>query len=325
MKNIIKEYAVLKIFLALLPALIFTQNYAWMTLNSYLGIAFWIIWALTIWNVWQFTERNHILERCFRLTEISLFFLPLSAIVFAFIFGSQAAMSTSSGIERGGAALGAAMGATVVIILSFIIGLIGGMVVHLIANKYEKKAEKIEIRQQESLSNKHGIALSIAAIILLAIIMGSVSSVQAYKKDVKEKEELGKEMQQGGISQLKSDAKRVNLEITSKGFHKADYMSGDYEDQITMDLKFINETDKEIRGVEGALTFYDIFDNKISVSKVSYDKGIPARGSKIWKSGTDYNQFKEEDVELKDTELKDLKYKWSVSTIIYVDGAKETF
>jgi len=73
------------------------------------------------------------------------------------------------------------------------------------------------------------------------------------------------------------------------------------------------------------LTFYDIFDNKISATKISYDKGIPANGSKVWKSGMDYNQFMDEDVKLKNTELKDLKYKWEVSTIIYADGSKETF
>jgi len=33
----------------------------------------------------------------------------------------------------------------------------------------------------------------------------------------------------------------------------------------------------------------------------------------------------DEDIKLKNTELKDLKYKWEVSTIIYADGTKDTF
>ncbi|MBU4351355.1 hypothetical protein L6250_00955 [Candidatus Parcubacteria bacterium] len=324
---------VLKVLLALLPTLIFWQNYAWMTLNSYLGIAFLIIWALMIWSVYQFTEKNHIIERLFRLTEISFFLLPLSAIIFSFVLGSKAISSTTNGFEQAGVALGTAIGGTFIVILSFIIGLAGGVIMHLITNKYEKKAEASGIKQTETLSNKHGVILSLVAIIILAIIMGSVSGAQHSVNVAKEKEALKNSLQQGGTSQTntpsqdqnKVQPKKVSIEITNKGFHEADFMSGDYQDQITMDLKFTNETDKEIRGVEGVLTFYDIFDNKISATKVSYDKGIPANSSKVWKSGTDYNQFMNEDVKLKNTELKGLKYKWEVLTIIYADGSKETF
>lgn len=126
-------------------------------------------------------------------------------------------------------------------------------------------------------------------------------------------------------SSQEETAPKITLEITNKGFHEADFMSGDYQTQITMDLKFTNETDKEIKGVEGVLTFFDIFDNKISATKISYDKGIPASQSKVWKSGIDFNQFMDEDIKLKNTELEDLKYKWEVSTIIYADGNKEIF
>jgi len=330
MENTIKKHIVLKILLALLPALIFWQNYAWMTLNSYLGIAFLIIWALMIWSVYQFTEKNHIIERFFRLTEISFFLLPLSAIVFSFVLGSKAVSSTTNGFEQAGAALGTAIGGTFVVVLSFIIGLAGGVIMHLITNMYEKKAEASGAKQAETLSNKHGIILSLVAIILLAIIMGSVSSAQNSANVAKEKEELKNSLQQGDTTktnteQAKTETKKVTLEITKKGFNEADYMSGSYQDQITMSLKFTNTTDKEIRGVEGVLTFYDIFDNKISATKVSYDKGIPASDSKVWESGTDYNQFMDEDIKLKNTELKDLKYKWEVSTIIYADGTKDAF
>jgi len=286
MENTIKKHIVLKILLALLPALIFWQNYAWMTLNSYLGIAFLIIWALMIWSVYQFTEKNHIIERFFRLTEISFFLLPLLAIVFSFVLGSKAVSSTTNGFEQAGAALGTAIGGTFVVVLSFIIGLAGGVIMHLITNKYEKKAEVSGIKQAETLSNKHGIILSLVAIILLAIIMGSVSSAQNSANVAKEKEELKNSLQQGDTTktnteQVKTETKKVTLEITKKGFNEADYMSGSYQDQITMSLKFTNTTDKEIRGVEGVLTFYDIFDNKISATKVSYDKGIPANDSKV--------------------------------------------
>jgi len=284
MENTIKKHIVLKILLALLPALIFWQNYAWMTLNYYLGIAFLIIWALMIWSAYQFTEKNHIIERFFRLTEISFFLLPLSAIVFSFVLGSKAVSFTTNGFEQAGAALGTAIGGTFVVVLSFIIGLAGGVIMHLVTNKYEKKAEASGIKQAETLSNKHGIILSLVAVIVLAIIMGSISSVQHAANVVKEKEDLKKSLQQGGVTQVapaEEQSKKVMLEITNKGFYEADWRSGNYQDQITMDLKFTNETDKDIKGIEGVLTFFDIFDNKILATKVSYDKGIPAYESKV--------------------------------------------
>jgi len=73
------------------------------------------------------------------------------------------------------------------------------------------------------------------------------------------------------------------------------------------------------------LLFTTFFDNKILATKISYDEGISANGSKIWKVGRDYNQFMDEDIKLKNKELQNLKYKWEVNTIVYEDGSKETF
>lgn len=332
MKNNIKKYLCLKILLALLPTVVFWQNYALITLNSRLGMAFLIIWGLMIWNVYQFTEKSYIVERFLRLTEISFFLLPLSAIIFVLIFGSKTIDSTANGPEQAGAILGTTIGGTFIVILSLIIGFVGGLIIHLIANKYEKRAEISGISQDETLSNKHGLILSLVVIFLLAIVMGSLPEPKQVTKFTKEGG-LGESSQQGGTNQNSTanfgqvgiGAKKVNLEIISKGFHEADFLSGDYQDQITMELKFTNKTNKEIRGVEGLLTFYDIFDNKISTTKISYDEGIPANESKVWKARKDYNQFMEGDVKLKNTELKNLKYKWEVLTIIYADGSKETF
>lgn len=323
-----KKHIILKIVLALLPALIFAQNYAWITLNVKLGLAFLIIWGVMIWSVLQLMDRNHILERLFRLTEISFFMLPISAIVFTFIFGSRAITLSGGGLEQAGATLGTAIGGTFIVVLSFIIGLTGGIIMHLIAGKYEKKAEASEIKQQETLSNKHGIILSLVAVMVLAIIMSLISSTQHAVNVAREKGDLRDSLQQGSVAQtvtIKEGARKVILEITNKDFYEADWRSGSYQDQILMGFKFSNETEKDMRGFEGVLTFYDIFDNKISATKISYDEGLPMRESKVWEAGMNYNQFMDEDVKLKNTELKNLKYRWEVETIIYADDSRETF
>jgi hypothetical protein len=334
MKENIKKHLSLKVLLALLPTLIFYQNYAWMTGNAYLGIGFIIIWILMIWNVHQFTEKNHILERFFRLTEISFFLLPVSALILTFIIGSRVLSSSVNEFEQAGGAIGTAIGGVFIIIIAFIIGVAGGIIMHLITKKYEKKAEASGIKKIENSSIKHGVIISLVVLIALAIVMGSISSAQNTARANKAKEELSKSLQQGSVTKTdtvsleenKTQSNKVKLEILKKGFSESDFSSGNYyPEQITMNLKFTNETDKDIKGVEGTLTLYDIFDNKISSTSVGYDKSIPAHQNKVWESGIDYNQFIDEDVKLKNTELENLKYKWEVQTIIYADGSKEIF
>lgn len=325
-----KKYTVVKILLALLPALVFTQNYAWMTLNSKIGWAFLIIWGLMIWSVWQLTEKNYILERFFRLTEIAFFLLPISAIVFSFVLGSKVISSTTNEVAQAGAGIGMAIGGTFIVILSFIIGIIGGIIMHLVAGKYDRKAESSEIKQAETMANKHGIILSLVGVIVLVIAFGtsSLGAKNETKQDtanIKSGDTTVTETTSNNTASTDTATKqpeqvvKVDLEITKKGF-----FNGDFQDQIQMDLKFTNKTDKNIKGVQGTITFYDIFDKEIKTLNISYDKGIPAGQSKVYNSGMRFNQFIDADQKLKDTELKDLKYKWEVKTIVYEDGSKES-
>lgn len=322
-----KKYTGLKIALAFLPALVFTQNYAWMTLNSYNMIALLIIWSLMIWSVYQFTEKNHILERTFRLMEVAFFLFPLSAIIGSFMFGAKAVTGADNGAAQAGAAIGSAIGGVFMVGLAFVLGITGGIIMRVIAGKYEKKADATDNKQSEHASNKHGIIVPISAIFLLAIVLGSVSSSRETSRIAREKETIKNSLQQGGVVQADAPAtaqqEKVGVEIIKKGFQDIDVMARIYEAQVSMNLKFTNRTDKDIRGVEGTLTTYDIFGNKIKSINISYDKGIPKNGSKVWESGVEYNQFSNEDVKLKDTDLQDLKYKWEVSTIVYADGTTE--
>ncbi len=298
-----------------------------------MGLAFILLFVFVVWTSWSFESKNAVFERYFRLMEVAFFFMPISAIIMTFVLGAQAVSSTTSAGEQAGAAIGTAIGGTFVIVIACIVGLTMGIIMHLVSGSYAKKTDAEHIKQPETFATKHGVILSIFTLIVLALVFGSISNAPSPQQPTQEKKGSNSSLQQGdakqavpaNAEQAKIELQKVTLEITDKGFHQADYMSGSYQDQITMSLKFTNNTDKEIRGVEGALTFYDIFDNEISAKSISYDKEIPAKESKVWESGIDYNQFMDEDVKLKNTELKNLKYKWNVSTIVYVDGNKDTF
>lgn len=115
----------------------------------------------------------------------------------------------------------------------------------------------------------------------------------------------------------------VDVEVVDKGFTSADFSNGPYDSTINFSFKFINNGFKDVRGVQGVVIFYDIFDNEVYRSSISYDDGVPAQRSVIWKAGISFNQFMDSDVKLKSMDLEDLKYEWVPNTIIYTDGTKE--
>jgi hypothetical protein len=113
---------------------------------------------------------------------------------------------------------------------------------------------------------------------------------------------------------------KVSLDKLTKGFND-NYISP----QITFNLTFANNTDKDIRGFEGIVTFFDVFDNEIEALRLSYDQGLQARYEVTLEKAVDYNQFRDASIKLKEIEEKNLKYKWKVTTILYDDGTKETY
>lgn len=139
-----KKYLATKILATLLPTLILWQNYGWMTMNKGLLYAFFVIWAFLIWRVLKLEDKNHILYKVFRFSEIGAFLLPISALILTFGFGAKAVSSTSDEFAQAGAAIGTAVGGFFVVFIAFIFGLFGGIILHLIANRYEKKMKPAE-------------------------------------------------------------------------------------------------------------------------------------------------------------------------------------
>ena len=132
-------------------------------------------------------------------------------------------------------------------------------------------------------------------------------------ESVKEKENKKPEIINNDLN------KKVLFDVTDKGFS-----SVDYQDNIEFTFKFTNTTSKDITGIKGVITFSDFFGDPINTVKLSYDEGIKAGESKLYRASVDYNQFIDEDVKLRQTDLSKLKYRFDLSTIIYSDGTQES-
>ena len=147
--------------------------------------------------------------------------------------------------------------------------------------------------------------------------------VQADKlaAKMKEKEEEEKRLKLEEERRRKEISLKISESITF-ALTKKGYSEYNYQDYITYTFTFENKSNKDILGIKGSVTFYDIFDEKIKSLSLSYDDGIKSKKTVNYRATTDYNQFMSEDKKLKDTELNKLKVVWEPEQLIFSDGEK---
>ena len=102
---------------------------------------------------------------------------------------------------------------------------------------------------------------------------------------------------------------------------KKGYTEVDYQDYITYGFAIQNKSEQDIRAVKGEIMFTDLFDDEIKTLSFTYDQSIKAGATANWNATTDYNQFMDDDVRLKNKELKDLKIVWKPIKVIFQDGS----
>lgn len=142
-----------------------------------------------------------------------------------------------------------------------------------------------------------------------------------YDAEMKAKEEEEKRLAEKEEKRRKEISLKISesltFALTKKGF--AEYS---YQEYITYTFTFKNKTNRNIAGVKGTVTFFDMFDEKIQSLSLSYDDGIKAGKTVNYKAQTDYNQFVSEDKKLKNTELSKIKVTWEPEQLIFSDGEK---
>ena len=102
---------------------------------------------------------------------------------------------------------------------------------------------------------------------------------------------------------------------------KKGYTEIDYQDYITYGFAIQNKSEQDIRAVKGEIMFTDLFDDEIKTLSFTYDQPIRAGASANWNATTDYNQFRDEDVRLRNKNLEDLKIVWKPIKVIFQDGS----
>ncbi len=173
------------------------------------------------------------------------------------------------------------------------------------------------------------------ASILIALVISFYGGMQYQSYRIKQAmtaafSDLGKAFGEGlsgnAVKTASTDTKPIDNKLNDKVLVELtgkDSTGTGYQTAITFKLKLTNKTDKVIKGVQGKLTFTDMFDSEIKSVNVSYDQGLSVGEVKDWDGSIDYNDFLTEDSKLKATDFASLKYVWTANTIVYQDGSKE--
>lgn len=128
---------------------------------------------------------------------------------------------------------------------------------------------------------------------------------------------LDKEIEKSKLQRKKQRKleKALSVILHGKGYEKLTF-----EEFLTYDFSFENKTNKDIRAFKGILLINDLFDERITSIKLTFDDTIKANETINEVLTTDYNEFRSQDIQLKNKDMDDLKTVWVPEKILFTDG-----
>lgn len=142
---------------------------------------------------------------------------------------------------------------------------------------------------------------------------------KAWKAEQERIEAEQKALQEKAAREEAERVARLQNAVMVTCFKKG-YTEIDYQDYITYGFAIQNKSEQDIRAVKGEIMFTDLFDDEIKTLSFTYDQPIKAGATSNWNATTDYNQFRDEDVRLRNKNLEDLKIVWKPIKVIFQDG-----
>lgn len=94
-----------------------------------------------------------------------------------------------------------------------------------------------------------------------------------------------------------------------------------YGYELNFILKYINHTDKDIKGFLAETYFYDMFGELVYTLDFKYEWDvIPANGSTNFNTAVDLNQFKDADMRFYNLPFENMTFNYKIKSIIFTDG-----
>lgn len=120
---------------SLLIAILGATHWNFLFMANGTGIGFILMAVLAYYLAKKKETKSLVKHFQYRTASILSFLLPVSAMIFSFVFTGTAIQSTANEAEQAGAAIGGAIGGTFVVVIMFVIGLSLGIVFYLLSRK----------------------------------------------------------------------------------------------------------------------------------------------------------------------------------------------
>lgn len=146
-----------------------------------------------------------------------------------------------------------------------------------------------------------------------------VAEQQAKQQEEKrKKEELRKKLDEARSVVREA----ISLKILSKTYIPANWRERSYRDYIAFKVVLINECGRDIKAINGLVTFKDLFGKVIYKTKVEYTNGLKNGYNVEWPTAIEYNQFSSALNTLRAEKMDNLETEWEPRNVIFSDGEK---
>ncbi|MBQ8249660.1 MAG: hypothetical protein IJY93_07255 [Clostridia bacterium] len=165
------------------------------------------------------------------------------------------------------------------------------------------------------------ITLLFLATVLLscAFVFSACDSADNALPTLADIEENADKAQNDEPKKEESKKEEVRVTVTNKKNIPKNTSQGRYSDRVEFTFKLDNLTAKSIKGIQGTLTVYNLFDDEIISLNCDFTGNtISANGTiTVGDIGIDINQFMDNNVKLYNEDFDDLKFKYEVKNIVY--------
>lgn len=129
------------------------------------------------------------------------------------------------------------------------------------------------------------------------------------------------------VTPIQDEEVPVEVSVVDKKNLPEDIYNGRYSPRVQLTIDVANNSDKDIKGVSGILTIKDMFGKDILSSTCDFTGQTIAAGSSVTYSdlGMDINEFMDEHTKFYNENYSDLIFEYTVNSIVYSDGATESF
>ncbi|MDY2588199.1 hypothetical protein [Winogradskyella aquimaris] len=182
------------------------------------------------------------------------------------------------------------------------------------------EADLKEIKEDGKLSEDD--AMTLAGWIVRAKLKGENLEGKSYNEIIKEAKNYKKEQELlTEKAKLEEVEKRQRMgQVLIVALYDKGYEKYDYKDYLTYSFAFENKSNKDIRAFKGTISIQDLFNSEIKSISLTIDDPINAGSVFKGTYTTDYNQFRDEDVRLRNKDLEDIKVVWTPEKILFADG-----